>query len=116
MQNIQEIFNRMQDLTKKQKDIKSAFRDALKQSTEYQEIDQKMQALRIRKKQIEGAIKADFSGELTKLDDIKIDMESDRELLTDAAVTQMMKGETVEVTDEYNNKYSPVFTVKFKKT
>lgn len=115
MQNIQEIFDRMQAVKKQQKDIKTSYRDALKQNGEYQEIEEKMRALRARRKQIEGAIKSDFSSEFTKLDDFKIDLASDNELLSDAALTTMMKGETVEVKDEYDNTYQPTFAVRFKK-
>lgn len=116
MQNVQEIFNRMQAIRKKQKDIRSAYKDALAASAEYVELSDKLKQMRERKKQIEAGVKQDFSGEFTKLDDYKIDLESDSTLLTDAVITKMMKGETVEIEDEYNNKYEPVFSVKFKKT
>lgn len=115
MADIQEIFNRIAETKKKQKDIRSAYKDALVTSLEYQEISEKLKTLREKKKQIETATKQQFASEFTKLDDYAIDLASDQELLTDAAVTKLMKGETVEVTDEYNNTYQPVFSVKFKK-
>ena len=31
-------------------------------------------------------------------------------------MTKLMKGESVSVSDEYENEYEPVFSVKFKKT
>lgn len=115
MQDVQEIFNRIRETKKKQKDIKTSYRDALLASQEYQEITEKMKTLRERKKQLETTIKVDFSSEFTKLDDMKVDLESDNVLLSDAAMTKLMKGETVEVKDEYDNKYEPQFSVKFKK-
>lgn len=116
MQDIQEIFNRIQEVKKKQKDIRTAYKDALATSGEYKEIAEKMKTLRERKKQIEASVKADFSGELTKLEDYAIDLESDNTMLSDAALSKLMKGETVEVKDEYDNAYEPVFSVKFKKS
>jgi hypothetical protein len=116
MQDIQEIFNRMQSIKKQQKDIRSAYKDALEASLEYKEIGDKIKTLRERKKQIENTTKESFSSEFTKLDDFKIDLESDNVMLSDIALTKLMKGETVEVIDEYNNTYEPLFTVKFKKT
>lgn len=116
MQDIQEVFNRMQVVKKKQKDIRSAYKDALNTSLEYQEISEKIKALRERKKQIETVTKQNFSKELTELDDYKIDLESDAVLLSDIALSKLMKGETVQVVDEYNNSYEPQFSVKFKKT
>jgi len=115
MQNIQEIFNHIQELKKRQKDIRTTYKDALDGSSEYKEINEKIKALRMRKKQIEANVKQDFSGEFEKLDEVKIDLESDSVLLSDAALTKLMKGETVSVEDEYNNNYEPVFSVKFKK-
>lgn len=115
MQNIQEIFVRIQENKKKLKDLKSMYKDALAGAQEYQEILDKMKTLRERKKQIENTIKQDFASELTKMDDLKIDLLSDQEMISDAAITQMMKGETVAVTDEYQNEYEPSFSVKFKK-
>ncbi len=91
------------------------YRDALTTTPEHAEISEKMKSLRERKKQIEQAIKEQFGKEITELEDLKVDIESDTELMSDAALTQLVKGETVEVTDQYQNQYEPVFTVKFKK-
>ena len=44
-----------------------------------------------------------------------MDIKADSDLMTDAAVTMIMKGERVEVQDEFKNVYDPVFSVKFKK-
>jgi predicted nuclease with TOPRIM domain len=116
MQSIQEIFNRIQETKKKQKDIKTTYKDALAGVAEYQEITDKLKQLREKKKQIEAQVQQDFSSEFTKLDDYKIDIESDMTLLSDAVLTKVMKGETIEIEDEYNNKYEPIFKVNFKKT
>ena len=114
-QDIQSIFNRIQESKKKQKDIKAMFKDALDGNGEYQEIQDKLKTIRENKKRIETSIKEGFSSEMQKLDDLKIDIESDTEMLNDMALTKMMKGETFELSDEYKNNYEPVFSVKFKK-
>lgn len=116
MQDIQEVFNRIQENKKKQKDIRRAYKDALENSQEYKEINDKMKTLRERKKQIENSIKESFSSEFTKLDDLKVDLESDMVMLGDISLTKLMKGETVEVVDQYNNIYDPLFSVRFKKS
>jgi hypothetical protein len=46
---------------------------------------------------------------------MKIDLDSDMEMISDLALNQLMKGETVKVKDEYEVEYDPLFTVKFKK-
>lgn len=116
MQNIQEVFNRIQEAKKKKKDLEMAYKDALSTSQEYTETNEKLKTLREKKKQIEITIKEQFASELTQIDDLKIDIASDTELLTDIAMTQLMKGETVSVTDKNDNEYEPVFKVNFKKT
>jgi hypothetical protein len=72
--------------------------------------------LREKKKSIEEEFQREMSKDFTKLDDLKIDLESDQELMNDLAINQLMDGKTVEVVDQYENKYSPLFTVKFKKS
>lgn len=115
MQDLQQVFQRIQEAKKKKKDLETAFKDALGQSLEYQEILEKQTALRERKKQIEKTIKEQFAQELMKIDDLKIDIASDIELLADLAMNKLVKGETIEVVDEYQNQYEPVFKVNFRK-
>ncbi|MFA6422650.1 MAG: hypothetical protein WCV92_04600 [Candidatus Buchananbacteria bacterium] len=115
MDKLQEAFNRIQEIKKEQKRIKSAYRDALSTSPSYKQITDELKELKEKKRKIEEGIKIDFSSEFTKLDDMKIDLESEYELLSDIALNQLMKGETVKVTDQYENNYEPVFRVNFKK-
>ena len=116
MANLQEIFNRIQQTKKEQKDIKSMHRDALANSNSLQEIIEELKTLREKKKGIEDTIKSDFLAELEKLDTLKLDLENDMMLLSDAALSKVMNGELVEITDEYENKYEPIFKVQFKKS
>ena len=115
MQDIQEIFSRVREAKKQMKDLKAAYKDALETSQEYQETSEALKTLREKKKQIERVTKEQFASELTKIDDLKIDIASDMELLSDIALTKFMKGEEVEIRDEYDNSYEPVFKVNFKK-
>ena len=76
---------------------------------------EKLKKLKERKKQIEEIIKNEFSAEFNKLDALKLDIETDNQLLSDIAFNQLVKGQAVEVMDEGDNKYEPIFKVKFKK-
>lgn len=113
--DLQEVYSRIQETKKKIKDIRTAYKDALSSTGSYAEIKEKIQALQMKKKQIEAGVKEGFTGELEKMDEYNLDLKSDTMLLTDAAMSKLMKGETVELIDEYNNKYEPEFSVKFKK-
>lgn len=116
MSKLQEVFDRIQKTKKEQKELKSMYRDAVVNSKSYQAAVEEMKVLRDKKKKIEDAIREDFNSELAKLDILKSDIENDNMLLSDAALTKIMKGETVEVLDEKDNRYEPVFSVKFKKS
>lgn len=115
MAKLQEIFNRIQELKKQMKLLSGGMKEALKNSTAYQDVVQKMEVLREKKKQIEAAVAEEFKGEVSKLEEKKVDLASEKELLNDAAISQLMKGETIEIKDEYDNKYEPTFKVDFKK-
>lgn len=116
MQNIQEVFNQIQVVKKQQKDLRTAYRDALLTSTEHKEITEQIKALKEKKIHIEQAVKEEFAKELDKLDDLKIEMETQTMMLNDIVLTKIMNGETIELVDTYNNAYEPIFSVKFKKT
>jgi len=115
MKDIREIFDRIKETQKKQKDIKSAYKDALETSTQYKEITEKLSVLREKKKNIENQIKSDFNSEFSQLDALKDELMNDRQMLSDIALSTLMKGQPVELKDEYGNDYEPIFSVKFQK-
>lgn len=116
MAQLQEVFDRIKQTKKEQREIKLIYRDALDSSQEYKEIVDELKTFKERKKQIEDDVRRQFSSELAKLDSLKLDIQTDNELLSDLAINQLVKGETVEVQDEAENKYEPVFSVRFKKS
>ena len=115
MQDIQEIFSRIQANKKQLKDLNTSYKDALKNSQEYQDLQEQAKTIREKMKAIKMAINDQFASELTQIEDLKIDIASDLELASDIAMSTLMKGETVEVRDEYDNEYEPIFKVTFKK-
>lgn len=116
MANLQEIFNRITEAKKEQKEIKKMYKDALGNSQEYNEVLEKIKVLREKKKSIENSVSDDFSSEISKLETLKLDIENDTMLLSDAALTKLMNGEKVEIEDESGSAYEPIFSVKFKKS
>ncbi len=115
MKDLQEVFSRLQVSKKRKKDIAAMYKDALDNTPGYKEIVDELKTMREKKKQIETVIRESMSKEIIELEDLKVDIESDTELLSDIALAQFVKGETVEVSDEYENQYEPTFVVKFKK-
>jgi len=97
------------------KELKSSFKEALEAVQEYQLVQEEMKALREKRKRIEQTTKEQFSAEIIKIEDLKIDIESDMEMLSDIAIAKITKGEAIGITDKYSNEYEPIFKVKFKK-
>jgi hypothetical protein len=114
MQNIQDVFNRIQEKKKEQRNIKTMYRDILESSGEYREIKEKLEQLRARKKQLEGEAWAE-AGSREKHDLITLDVKQDKEMLSDLVLSSLMKGEEVKIVDRDNTEYEPMFSVKFKK-
>ncbi|PIZ96927.1 MAG: hypothetical protein COX80_00165 [Candidatus Magasanikbacteria bacterium CG_4_10_14_0_2_um_filter_33_14] len=115
MQDIQEIFNKIEESKKDMKELKASYKEALEAIQEYQLVQEEMKALREKRKRIEQAIKEQFATEITKIEDLKIDIESDMEMISDIALAKISKGESIGITDKYSNEYEPIFKVKFKK-
>jgi len=114
--NIQDVFSKIREMKKEQKDIKDMYKDALAQADEYEEIVEKIKELREKKKQIETRIQGELGRAWDKLEDLKIEVESNKEMMNDIALTTLMKGETVMVKDEFDNSYEPAWKVSFKKS
>ncbi|HCC22818.1 TPA: hypothetical protein DF272_01415 [Candidatus Falkowbacteria bacterium] len=115
MKDLAQIFDRIQEKSKKMKDIKSSIRDALDTTPGFKDVMEELKTIRARKAALELAVKEQFNAELGELEELKIDIDSDREMLSDLALTQMMKGETIELKDKYDTSYEPVFKVNFRK-
>jgi len=116
MQNIQEVFNKIREMKKEQKDLRDMYKDALVQADKYEGIVEEIKVLREKKKEIETRIQGQLGRSYEKLEDLKLETETYKEMLSDVAISTLMNGETVAVKDEFNNAYEPVWKVNFKKT
>ena len=115
MSKLQEVFMRITESKSEQKKINKMYRDALDNAAEYRQVVETLKQSRERKKQIEETVKEDFSSEFARLDTLKLDLQNDMMLISDIALTQLVKGEKVEVKDKNDDTYEPLFTVRFKK-
>lgn len=116
MKSIQEVFDRLLEMKKDQKEYKNAYKDALDNMDNYRDIVEQIKNLREKKKQIETSVKNQLGGSYVRLEEIKYDIKSEKDMLADAAITALTEGKIVEVKDEYGNIYEPVWSVKFKKS
>lgn len=114
-QNIEEVYRRLENNKKEIREINKMIRDQMVHIERHKEIIEEMKALREEKKSLENSIKADSQTEIDRLDDLKIEVSTDRELLADLALNKFLANESVEIVDEYDNRWVPFFSVTFKK-
>lgn len=115
MAQLQEIFDRIKETKAEQKILKEGYKNALENHTSYKNVIEDLDKLKQKKKDIEEDIKLEMKSDFEKLDRIKLDLADDKMMLSDIAINVLMSGKTVEVNDEYGNRYEPEFSVKFKK-
>lgn len=113
--NICELYQRYQSKRKEKKKLSAFFKEQQEIHSEYKKIVDELEVLKAKKKQIDLQIKESCASELEKMEKLRLDIKTDKEMLTDLAVTKMMNNEAVEISDEYNNKFVPFFSVIFKK-
>lgn len=114
-QEIPDIFKRMQEAKKESRELKRSYKDALSVNGEYQKVLEELEALKLKKKQVEGVVKDSFKEEFDKLEGLKLHIAGDNQLISDLAVRKLAEGEMIKLVDEYKVEYEPVFSVRFKK-
>lgn len=114
MKSIQDIFDRLQEKKKQVSVIKKKYKEELSTSVEYGRIREDLEKLRARKKKYELATKQQAGANFERIDELALAVRQDAQLLSDVALTSIMKGERVEIKDD-RAEYEPVFTVRFRK-
>jgi uncharacterized coiled-coil DUF342 family protein len=115
MQDLKEVYSNLQAKKKERRELMKSFQDQLKHDGKYQEIVDEIKTLREQKKSIENTARAAAFADARQLDDLADEIKGSTELLTDVVVAKFLNRETVELTDEEENRLVPVFSVKFRK-
>ena len=115
MPQLDEVYKRLCESKAERRELNRMFRDELANHARYQELLEELLKLKEEKKSIENDIHANSTGDRDRVDGLKLEITSDVELLSDIALNMYVRSETVEITDEDNVKWVPVFRVSFKK-
>lgn len=115
MPQLQLIFDRQTKTRQEIKELKAMANEALENNPKYQEALSEFNQSKSALNTLKFSILESYQAELDKLDNLKADVENDRQLMTDQALNQIVKGEEIEVTDVKGNRYEAVFSVRFKK-
>ncbi len=113
VKTLQEIFSRLQEKRKQVNVIRKKYKEELATSGEYNRIQDDLERLRTKKKQYELSLK--HEAHFARADELTLAIRQDVQLLSDIALTSIMKGEPVAVKDD-RSEYEPVFSVRFRKT
>lgn len=77
-------------------------------------MQEELKGLRAKRKTITNIVDRDNYDVVTKLEDLKIDLRSDKELLNDIVLLKFTKGETIELEDRKHQAVLPIFSVIMK--
>lgn len=113
---LQLFFDKVIENENKAKDIKRMIKDSLLSSQQFVELSEQRKKITDKLKQTKEIILSDYNKELDKLEDLKVEVEHDKLLISDKALNDLMKGKAIDpLEDKDGNKYEPIISVKFKK-
>lgn len=115
MKDAQEVFSRLEDLKKKLKEYNQMFKQELEAIPEYVDLAEKRRTLNEKIKVIRVRVGENNPDLYNKIEDTKIDIDSDKQMLSDILLTKYVKGEEVKLMDQYNNPYQLTFKFIAKK-
>jgi len=96
--------------------LKHQLRDEINGLAAYQEIINEEAAVKLKKKQIVLSVKQGNREMIDKMDSLKLDIDSNKQMLSDVALADYIAGKDIRVTDRNGFIMEPVFVVKYKKT
>jgi len=96
--------------------LKRQVKDDLEAMVEYQELLKQEEKIRQKKRDIINAFNSNNKDLIDKISLIKVDLDSQKQLLSDVAIKEYLAGKTIQITDKKGFILEPVFSVKFKKT
>jgi len=115
MQNLQEVYDELQENKKNQKEIRREYKDLLKNADDYEELGEKIKKFREEKKQIEITAQARMGARWDELEKLKYVSEELTQKISDIAMSDLVSGKTVVVKDKQNNDFEPVYKITFKR-
>lgn len=116
MQDIQSLFSRMKEINEEQRTIRKEYKDLLSHDTEHQRLTEEMKTMREQKKLVESHAQEQMGTRYQRYEELCGEVADLKQMISDIAMTTLMKGESIEVSDEYDTLYEPQFSVSFKKT
>ncbi len=115
LSRLQELHTELRAKKDERKKLKQAIKDELKHHSRYAEVLDEAATLREEKKSIENQVRESVPQDAARLSDLDAEIKADEELMSDLAMNLILKNQSVELKDEYENRYLPLMKVIFKK-
>lgn len=116
MQDIQSLFSRMREISEEQRSIRKEYKDLLSHDMEHQKLTEETKAMREQKKLIETHAQEQMGTRYIRFEELRDELNDLKQMISDVAMTTLMKGDSIEISDEDDTIYEPQFSVTFKKT
>jgi len=113
-QDAQEVFTRLEQNKNKLREVNRQIKDHYESNSDYANLVEQGKAVSDKKKQLRTQLNESIEKLLESRDDLKIDVMSDKDLLTDILLVKVAKQEQVTLKDQYQQEVLPLFSVKFK--
>lgn len=111
----EEVYARLQKNKKQRSEVAKMIRDELANNAKYQAMAEESKRIKDEMASIRNEVQGFAASEIEKLEDLKTDIKTDTQMLTDLVLAKFLANETVEIVDEFNQKWVPAFSVKFEK-
>ena len=115
MQDMQKIFDEIQEFKHTRKQIGKEYRDALTQTGGYEDLKDELKKLREKKKLLETGVQSEMGSRWEEFETAKNEIMSLEEMLTDVAMNNLMDGKSINLKDKNNVEYEPQYKITFKK-
>jgi len=112
---LQLFYDEILDKKEVKKRLIAQYSEALRENPVYQKLLNELLTIKERKMAIESQTLTSLGKVEPELEEVKEEIKSQREAMTDAALSALVKGETVTVQDSSGIEYEPVWSVKFVK-
>lgn len=115
MENVTQVFQRIEKNKEELKENKKLFLQKCEEYGGYEDLIEQRKKINEEIKKLKSNVAGNNQELFSKIEDLKIDIKSDKEVLNDMVMTKLTKGEVLDITDKEENKYQAHFNFSFKK-
>lgn len=109
------VFNQALSLAAQKKELERVLNEELASHPQHNKIKSNLEDAQQKMKELKMSIVNKFKSEANKLDDLKCDIASEKQMLTDIALADYINGKNINTKDKDGIEYEPFFSLKYKK-